>query len=581
LQEVLSDIEMYSSAFTLSDMEIFVFPELLYALVLANIMSPVIWEWRQDRWFRGIERKSYMQRVNRVKQFIMDNFVFNLDLETWGLTTQEKELARFKSYLSEETIASSNALFGYEGDRYYFSIDIRKHFGLDKYTNDVIPYWKTETVEAMNAFRNKSGYETGAGECVSLSTLYAAALFIVARIPLEKIFLIATPLHSQNFIEIQQGVLTNNRRIVTKNMWFNGTSLSTKARRALENEEVTVVSHISGNIHTIYKTASIDRSAYDSFKRNLSVFLHADLKPEIISNFMRKESEYQRCFQYCHTLHGKPMYIEVEKVYKYEHTSPNSFSTDSRAALLNEIDTEEFSLTPIAERIILNDFEEFIRTHPDLEIDDLDQIITHELMIEMCPRIEHMFQSLKNFLWVKPRFPDENKTFVDKDRLCIPTDFTREEIQDYLVEKSSSNRTARLSLYAFRNMNNISWVPFVKAAVERNPVSLDALKEKADEEAVKVISALNDRSIYDGMRLALPDEVWNYGTGDGVEKAFLFVNVLRKRIPLETILIDISGEHVSVSAHGKKYNFQSEKGLFNRIEIRPEGYREEMTESTR
>ena len=34
------DFEKYTSAITLSDMEIFVFPELMYSLVLANIMSP-------------------------------------------------------------------------------------------------------------------------------------------------------------------------------------------------------------------------------------------------------------------------------------------------------------------------------------------------------------------------------------------------------------------------------------------------------------------------------------------------------------------------------------------------------------
>lgn len=36
-------LEKYSSAFSLSDMEIFVFPELLFPLVIANIMSPVLW----------------------------------------------------------------------------------------------------------------------------------------------------------------------------------------------------------------------------------------------------------------------------------------------------------------------------------------------------------------------------------------------------------------------------------------------------------------------------------------------------------------------------------------------------------
>ncbi len=49
------------------------------------------------------------------------------------------------------------------------------------YTGNVIPYWKTETVEAMSAFHFKESFMTGAGECVSLSALYAAALFIVGE----------------------------------------------------------------------------------------------------------------------------------------------------------------------------------------------------------------------------------------------------------------------------------------------------------------------------------------------------------------------------------------------------------------
>ena len=137
-------LEKYSSAFTLSDMEIFIFPELFYPLVLANIMSPVIWEWREDPWFQNIEKKSFIYKANRIKQYIIQNFVFNLDLSTWGLTTKTREIERFSDYVDIEMLRQSNALFGYEGDKYYFDIDIRKHFGLDKYNSDIIPYWKTE-----------------------------------------------------------------------------------------------------------------------------------------------------------------------------------------------------------------------------------------------------------------------------------------------------------------------------------------------------------------------------------------------------------------------------------------------------
>ena len=165
------DIEKYSSSVTLSDMEIFIFPELLYSLLLANIMSPNIWAWKEDPWFKDIDSMTPYKRILRVKQFIMDRFDFNLDLDTWGLTTKEKEILRFRSFINEDVISRSNALFGYEGDKYYFDIDIRKHFGIDKYKSNIIPHWKTETVEAMEAFRYKDGHKKGAGECVSLSTL--------------------------------------------------------------------------------------------------------------------------------------------------------------------------------------------------------------------------------------------------------------------------------------------------------------------------------------------------------------------------------------------------------------------------
>lgn len=93
------NLEKYSSAFTLSDMEVFIFPELFYPLVIANIMSPLIWKWRDDPWFRDIEKKSFIYKANRIKQYIIQNYVFNLDLATWGLTTKSRELERFRDFL--------------------------------------------------------------------------------------------------------------------------------------------------------------------------------------------------------------------------------------------------------------------------------------------------------------------------------------------------------------------------------------------------------------------------------------------------------------------------------------------------
>jgi len=409
----ISDEEK-SSAATLSDMEIFIFPELMYSLVLANILSPRLWRWRDLDWFSGIREMRPKKRLQRLRQHIMDNYAFNLDLETWGLTTQARELARFKAFLAPEEIAASNALFGYHGDAYYYDIDIRRHFGLDKYSSDTIPYWKTETIEAMDAFRRKPGYASGAGECVSLAGLYAAAAFVVCGLPLDSIYLMATPLHSQNFIDADTGILTNNRRLVTRAMWSNGTVISQQARRALEHERVTIVSHVSGHIHLLYPEATIDPSAYAAFATKLNAFL-----------------------------------------------DPPADAADMRRVT---------PMLPDASRVSFQ--------HDDKPID-----ITPEM--------------------------DYSELSARLHALC------------------ASNRAAALAPYAGHELGETESAPFVKAALERSPVSKIALGAMDESTALARISKLGDESIYDGpSRLAQPDEVWNFGTGDGLEKCLLAANVL-------------------------------------------------------
>ncbi len=400
-------LEKFSSAFTLSDMEIFIFPDLFYPLVLANIMSPIMWTWRDDPWFSGIEKKSFTYKVNRIKQFIIQNFIFNLDLSTWGLTKKGREIERFRDFFDMNLLQQSNALFGYEGDKYYFDIDIRKHFGLDKFNSDVIPYWKTETIEAMTAFRHKENFTTGAGECVSLSALYAAAMFVVGRIPLEKIFLIATPLHSQNFVTEKDGLITNNRRIVTKNMWFNGTSLSEKARRALENEKVTIVSHISGYIHTIYREATIDRKAYDHFSARLRDFLVSDLTCHIFINFLRFKSKYKSLFQFECDCSGKKRYISLEKLFEYEHSSKFHASAETRAQLIQEIEGEEFHLSPIQGKIMLNEAEELIENNQDKSLEEIENLFLSLKCGIPLEIIREMFSDLAQFIATDPKIPDD------------------------------------------------------------------------------------------------------------------------------------------------------------------------------
>jgi hypothetical protein len=556
-------LEKYSSAFTLSDMELFIFPELLYAGLLANIMSPTIWRWREDPWFAGIGSMSEMQRIQRLKQYIIDHYLFNLDLETWGLTTKETEVARFSGFIDPDDLKQSNALFGYEGDRYYFDIGIRKHFGLDGYEDNIIPYWKTETVEAMDAFVLKEGYSRRAGECVSLALLYGAALFIVARVPLMRIFLMGTPLHSQNFVLSGPGVLTNNRRIVTKNMWFNGTEISAKARRALKHEKVTIIAHATGVLHYFFEEATINEAAYREFKDALSSYLTSDLGFGIIASFLRDRTDYQRFFQFRKVDRGRTCYLSSETAFSHEHGTKNSLSEISgRRAIFDEIEFEELYGKPLPGRIIIEDMEEFIKGEK-IKIDrTADREKLKAKLAEYGGDAEAVMEAFTEFARYVPKLQDGEKRFRPGFAIELSNDMTREAIVDYLAAHRGTSATIDLAFYAGRDVTYMrDMEPFLYAARNRSPL----LFEKTEDRDIPSIQAWLDtfrsESIYDGARLAQPDECVNFASADGIEKAVCLGIVMQARSPEAPVIIDVKDGRVQVSGEGGSFTFETKKNI--------------------
>jgi hypothetical protein len=507
----------------------------------------------------------------RLKQFIMDEYEFNLDLETWGLTTIEKELARFEKFISPDDIKKSNALFGYEGDKYYFDVDIRRHFGLDKYDGSVIPYWKTETAEAMDAFRLRKGYETGAGECVSLSALYAAAAFIVCGIPLEDVYMILTPLHSQNFIDINDGVLTNNRRLVTKTMWFNGTAISDKAQRALRNEQVTIIEHSTGYVHCLYDDATINRQAYEKFTGLLGNYLTEKLSLLTLANFLRWHMKYQKFFQFCcKGCRGGDKYAKAEVLFHYEHGSSMRVADDTFEKLIDEIVDQEVLIDKLSDRMCCRQFVAFCE-YEDLDVrNENDWAAIKKYLGPFVPPVDEFLRDIAEFLHAEAKLPGADKNYIDNSEIKLDTRMSRQDVIDYLKSIRAENQTAELAIYAYRDMQSCDWRPFVKAAVERSPVSIEKTVSVNEEQIYKWLNEMSGDSIYDEKRLAQPDEVANYQTGDGLEKAFLMANVLLSRQPNQPVEIIAAGNEVVVKGPGQ-YKFESKKQLNKTVKITEDG----------
>ena len=134
-----------------------------------------------------------------------------------------------------------------------------------------------------------------------------------------------------------------------------------------------------------------------------------------------------------------------------------------------------------------------------------------------------------------------------------------------IINKSQVNENALLALYAYRQMDLIDWNPFIKAAIERNPVSVEGFNGKNIDEIYSTLSEWSNDSIYSEQRLAQPDEVWNFNRGDGIEKAILLAGILYNEFKIHDSIIRINKNEVVLTCSEKKFQFSSEKGLTKEI----------------
>ena len=121
-------------------------------------------------------------------------------------------------------------------------------------------------------------------------------------------------------------------------------------------------------------------------------------------------------------------------------------------------------------------------------------------------------------------------------------------------------------------MDQIDWLPFIKAAIERNPVCFTDLIEKNITEVYSLLIGMPEESIYEGLRLALPDEVWNFKRGDGIEKSLLLADVISNRDSSSDVRIEIENHNVVLNYSGKDYHFHSLKKFRKSIRIKGTNY---------
>jgi hypothetical protein len=259
-------------------------------------------------------------------------------------------------------------------------------------------------------------------------------------------------------------------------------------------------------------------------------------------------------------------------MFEYEHTSKFNVSAESRGSLVKEIEGDDFHLSPIQWKIMLNDIEAILDKHTGKSLKVIENEFIKKTGTEYEEIIREMFRDLNDFICIDPKIPDPEKNFSVTDKLDIKTDHSREEIINMIQKHQEKSETASLALYVYRDMDKIDWHPFIKAAIERNPVSFGDLNEKNNYEVYSLLKEFPKESIYDGNRLALPDEVWNFRRGDGIEKAFLLADILLHKDKSSAVSIEIEHKKVLLFSEGHEFHFISHKHLRKSIRIRGNDY---------
>jgi hypothetical protein len=176
-------------------------------------------------------------------------------------------------------------------------------------------------------------------------------------------------------------------------------------------------------------------------------------------------------------------------------------------------------------------------------------------------------RDLAEFIHIDPRLPSEDKTFVPPQPIKLTGDMTRDDVMSYLQSLRGNHPIADLAFYAYRDLSQTAWEPFIRAAIERNPVAIEGAKDLGDEELIAHLEAMPNESIYDGPRLAQPDEVWNYGRGDGLERALCLANIWKSRHPDNAVSITADDGCVHAKVGTREVRWPTGKGLEKHLEL--------------
>ena len=282
---ITEKIDQLSTAVSLTVLEIDFLPQkLIPAFLLANLMSPVLWSWRNEKHAANEAGILYSpkNRLNQIQRFFHHYTFTNLPGEPggdpWGLLSFDEEAERFGIEFVGTIRKEYDATF-----RRLRAENTESQFGqiIDEpyYKQGYFPRLKNETLEVMNAFRTKNPDGRSSGKCIGLGMLWAAALSVWGRFPLDRIIITGNRAHMFVYLDEEGGHLLNNTKWFSSTRINNKSELSEFVRVVASSTETTFFYNPSaGMCHCTSRTSQIPDHKVADIYNGISSFVSNPLK---------------------------------------------------------------------------------------------------------------------------------------------------------------------------------------------------------------------------------------------------------------------------------------------------------------
>jgi hypothetical protein len=186
------------------------------------------------------------------------------------------------------------------------------------------------------------------------------------------------------------------------------------------------------------------------------------------------------------------MFVKSETLFGYEHGSPYRIYDETFDKLLDEVAEEDYSIYKLPDRLCCRTADGLCRVRKAIDIHkpaDRKKLAVSSPRWSPGPTPSSASPTWSSFCTSTPKLPKPDKRFVAAEPIRLDPAWSRRADHRLPRVHARQESIGDLAFYAYRDMTRCDWQPFLKASLERSPVSINVFREDTIDQAASTLSA--------------------------------------------------------------------------------------------